>query len=386
MRGMGLLLAASLAALSAAGCATTDQASDRTSLARNYGATGTSVDRLFRNDGVEATRERPTHAYDPEDGRLLAAYNGIEGARAAHLVYATPQAEQLDGACESSVRVASGETLYDIADLCDVSLVDLLEANPDVRNPRLVEAGHLVHVPGLPDPERQAIVVSYLSGAAPAHSLQAGLPAAVYVAQEGDSLEKISLIHRVSEARVATLNPDVKWDNLKPGQEIRLPAQGAALATPAKARSVAATSKKEKDPTPPVADSVARAVGAADTPDDIARVMPYRSKPERGALVGAGPDGNLLGVDRTFVAPGSEVELSADRLPPNARVTISRGANRGDLKEVTEARTGPDGRLKARVPVPVGADAGGVVFKATVDDNGATLYSERVGVETIKKD
>lgn len=382
MRVLGYGLAASVVALAAAGCASTET----TTVARNYGAAGTSVDRLFRNDGVEATRERPRHAYDPDDGRLLAAYSGIEGARAAHLVYAIPQAEQLDGACESSVRVATGETLYDIADLCDVSLVELMDANPDVSNPRLVEPGRLVHVPGAPDPDRQAIVVKYLQGVAPPHAAQAGFPAAIYVAQEGDSLERISAIHRVSEARVATLNPGVKWDNLKPGVEIRVPAAGEAAVLPApQAGVVAAPSKPSSAPSSVIADGVLRSREGGVTPDSISSVMPYRAKAERGVLVGSGPAGGLLGVDRAYVAPGAEVGLSADGLPPNARVTISRGANRGDLKEVTEARTTPDGRLRARVPVPYGADAGGVVFKATVDANGDTLYSDRVGVETVKK-
>ncbi|MBY0422487.1 MAG: hypothetical protein K2Q06_09295, partial [Parvularculaceae bacterium] len=95
MRGMKWIATAGLAAL-VAGCAST--ASPPQTYASGYDArTGTGADRLFRNDGVEATREHPRHVYDPNDARLLAAYGGIEGARAAHLVYANDRAEMLDG-------------------------------------------------------------------------------------------------------------------------------------------------------------------------------------------------------------------------------------------------------------------------------------------------
>ncbi|MBY0420703.1 MAG: LysM peptidoglycan-binding domain-containing protein, partial [Parvularculaceae bacterium] len=275
--------------------------------------------------------------------------------------------------------------------LCDVSLTALLDANPDIQNPRHVAPGRMLRVPGMPDSERQAIVVAYLSGVAPAHAGQPGIPTTLYVSQAGDSLERISAVHLVSEARVATLNPGVDWDRLKPGVEIRLPAQGAVVAAPA---GVHGGSKAAAKPTRRAADADSLVSDGSSEirtqerviSDEVTKVIPYRLKPVRGpADPGFDDSANDLGVDRTFVKPGSDVTLSATGLPANARVTISRGGNRNDLKEVDQATTGPDGSLKARVRVPEGADAGGVVFKATVDENGQTVYSDRVGVETVKK-
>lgn len=382
MRGMVWIMTAGLAAL-VAGCASTAPQSQQ--MAAGYGArTGTSTDRLFRNDGVEATREHPRHAYEPSDARLLADYGGIEGARAAHLDYANDRAESLDGACESSVRTAEGETLYDIAELCDVSLTALMSANPQIGNPRHVAPGQMLRVPGMPDSERQAIVVAYLSGVAPAHAGQAGIPTTLYVSQPGDSLERISAVHLVSEARVATLNPGVDWERLKPGVEIRLPAQGVVVAAPG---AHAGAAKKATSRADVVTDeSASGQVRDRDLSDDLTKVMPFRLRPARGSVdPGVDDSSNVLGVDRTFVKPGSDVTVSATGLPANARVTISRGGNRNNLKEVDSATTGPDGSLNARVRVPEGADAGGVIFKATVDKNGRTIYSDRVGVETVKK-
>ena len=388
MRGMVWIMTAGLAAM-VAGCASTAPQSQN--YAQGYGArTGVSTDRLFRNDGVEATREHPRHIYDPSDARLLAAYGGIDGARAAHLVYANDRAETLDGACESSVRAADGETLYDIAQLCDVSLTALMDANPQIGNPRHVAPGQMLRVPGMPDSDRQAIVVAYLSSVAPAHAGQPGIPTTLYVSQPGDSLERISAVHLVSEARVATLNPGVDWAGLKPGVEIRLPAQGVVVAAPGAhggaAKAVAKTPASAARSANIPDDSYAGPARERVLSDEVTKVMPYRLKPVRGpADPGVDESSNALDVDRTFVKPGSDVTLSATGLAPNARVTISRGGNRNELKEVDTATTGPDGSLNARVRVPAGADAGGVVFKATVDENGQTVYSDRVGVETVKK-
>ncbi len=385
MRGFCFGLAASVIALSA--CTTTgsyDVAS------ANGG--GKSVDRLFRNDGVEATRPQPSHAYDMSDARLLATYDGVEGARAAHLVYFGAEAEALDGACESSVRVAQNETLYDIAELCDVDLASLLDANPDVRNPREVAGGRLVHVPGAPDPVRKSLVAAYLNTTqAPLHSLQS-VPTTDYVTQPGDSLQRISVVHMVREDRIANLNPGVNWTHLPAGVKLKIPATAGVAAAPVSAAYAPAASKPAKPAARPAGDtddadgdtddSVVRDTRASD---EVSRLMPYRLGPKGAPSNGQSGENGILSIDRDFVKPGESVTVSGEGLRPNASVTISRGDNRASLSSVTDVTTDASGAFSVSVPVPANADAGGVIFRARVEEDGDTLYSERVGVETIKE-
>lgn len=386
MRGLYFGLAASVLALSA--CTTTG--GYRVASADGGGK---SVDRLFRNNGVEATRPQPTHTYDMSDARLLATYDGVEGARAAHLVYFGAQAEALDGACESSVRVAQNETLYDIAELCDVDLASMLDANPDVRNPREIAAGRLVHVPGVADPVRKSLVAAYLNATeAPLHSLQS-VPTTAYVTQPGDSLQRISVTHMVREDRIANLNPGVNWAQLPAGVKLRIPATAGVAAVPVAAPTYKPTASKPAKPAASRDDGDAVVEDDADedvvrdrrASDEVTRLMPYRLGPKGSAGNGQSGENGVLAIDRDFVKPGESVTVSGEGLRPNASVTISRGDNRASLKTVTEVQTDASGAFSASVPVPADADAGGIIFRAKVDEDGDTLYSERVGVDTVKE-
>lgn len=386
MRGMYFWLAASALALSA--CATTEGSY------RVAGADGggRSVDRLFRNSGVDATRPQPVHAHDASQARLLATYDGVEGARAAHLVYFGAQAESLDGACESSVRVAQNETLYDIAELCDVELTALLDANPDVRNPRDVAGGRLVHVPGAPDPVRRSLVAAYLNAAqAPLHSLQS-VPTTPYVTQPGDSLERISIVHQLREDRIANLNPGVDWVHLPAGLQLKLPATTVAAAlAPAATEAPLPAKKRTKSESQDIARedeelSDDEDVDFSDTggSEEVTRLMPYRLGPKGAAANGQSGENGVLSVDQSFAKPGDTLTISGEGLTPNASVTISRGPNRGSLAPLRDIRTDASGAFNASVAVPADADAGGLIFRARVDDSGETLYSERIGVDTVK--
>lgn len=387
MRGMFFGLAASALALSA--CTTTG---DYQVASTNAG--GKSVDRLYRNKGIDATRPQPNHAYDMSDARLLATYDGVEGARAAHLVYFGAQAEALDGACESSVRVAQNETLYDIAELCDVELASLLDANPDIRNPREVSGGRLVHVPGVPDPVRKSLVAAYLNATTgPLHSQQS-VPTTNYMTQPGDSLERISVVHMVREDRIANLNPGVNWANLPAGVQLRIPAAVTVsetnYAAPAYVAPVGVKTVKSAKPAASsgaVVDDDEDSDAALDTrgSDEVTRLMPYRLGPVGSVRNGQSGENGILAIDRDFAKPGEMITVSGEGLKPNATVTISLGGNRASLRNVAEVETDASGSFSASIAVPADADAGGLIFRARVDDNGDQLFSERVGVDTVKE-
>ncbi|MEQ8937021.1 MAG: LysM domain-containing protein [Amphiplicatus sp.] len=361
--------AASLLALAAAGCATTpEQRYSDASSGSYYNPSYPDADRIFRNGYVDATRPlSAAHAAMAVDARTLAAYEGIEGARLAHQVYAEAQAEKLDGACERYVKIVQGETLYDIASLCDVPVYMLMDYNPSIDSPRHVFDGQTVEVPYMVNGDRLA------------YAQEAGLinAAASYVVQPGDTLSSIAAAHLAPAYSIADLNPEVDWRALPIGAQILIPAEPAVLGVPGTPRAKPISSYLGDG------DFSGRRGwrrGGEGNTSEIEKLMPYKLKPVGAEEPTANDFGGMLTVDKTIVSPGQRVFVSASGLPANSNVTISRGANRAELRTVETVRTGPDGTLNAGVRVPRRADMGGVVITATVDRTGETLYSERVGV------
>ncbi|MBB5517358.1 LysM peptidoglycan-binding domain-containing protein [Amphiplicatus metriothermophilus] len=377
--GAAGLGAAGLIALFAAGCAGAPSgAVAQADAAPAYvdAARYTGPDRIFRNGHIDAMRPRAAHLEPGMEARLLAAYEGIDGARLAHRVFDEPHAELLDGACERFVKVLQGETLYDIAQYCDVSLSALLDVNPGVRNPRLVPAGELIEVPQFVNYERLALASD---GALHA----AGAPVGLYVVRPGDTLMTIAEAHLVPASAVAELNPGVDWRALPAGATLRIPAAvQAGIAPPPPSRKPVTSYLGEGD------FSGGARGGQGGAPSHVAevtRLMPYNLKPVgSGAPARSSPPDGVLSVDRRIVKPGDAVRLSARGLPAGATATIYAGPNLAALEAVDEVRVGPDGALDARAPVKKSADIGGVVFSARLEETGQTLVSERVGVLRIE--
>lgn len=361
-------VASLLALAAAAGCATTpDRYADASGA--YYNPSYPDADRIFRNGYVDATRPLSSaHAAAAVDARTLAAYEGIEGARLAHQVYAEAQAEKLDGACERYVKIVQSETLYDIASLCDVPVYMLMDYNPSIDSPRHVFDGQTVEVPYLVNGDRLA------------YAQEAGLinAAATYVVQPGDTLSSIAASHLAPAYSIADLNPEVDWRALPIGAQILIPAEPGALGVPGTPRAKPISSYLG-DGDFSGDRSWRRGRGRGHT-SEIEKLMPYKLKPVGAEEAAAADFGGMLAVDKTIVSPGQRVYVSASGLPANSLVTISRGANRAELRAVETVRTGPDGTLNAGVRVPRRADMGGVVITATIDRTGETLYSERVGV------
>ena len=361
---------ASLMALAAAGCASAPSGGSQTSY---NNPSYPDADRIFRNGYVDATRPlSAAHAAMAVDARTLAAYEGIDGARLAHQVYAEAQAEKLDGACERYVKILRGETLYDIASLCDVPVYMLMDYNPSVDSPRHVFDGQTVEVPYLVNGDRLA------------YAQEAGLinAAASYVVQPGDTLSSIAAAHLAPAYSIADLNPEVDWRALPIGAQILIPAEPAALGVPGTPRAKPISSYLGDGD---FSGQRGWRRGESHT-REIEKLMPYKLKPVGAEDPTANDFGGMLTVDKSIVSPGQRVYISASGLPANSNVTISRGANRAELRTVETVRTGPDGTLNAAVRVPRRADMGGVVITATVDRTGETLYSERVGVLGVEEE
>lgn len=370
----GNLLAVAIGAcaiLSASGCATgARQASTFGAPASGY----TSADRLFASGRIDDLRPDSPITGERLEPSMLAAYEGLDGARLAHRIFGQARAEKLDGACEQYVKIVQGETLYDIAQYCDVPVELIVSANPVIRNPRHVEAGDIIEVPQLFNAERHA-----LGGAGSVSGVQY---ASFYVVQKGDTLTNIAARHLISPAALANLNPGADWARLPVGYTLKLPAV-AAIAAPSSPSEAA----------PVVPPAVASAYGAAAVsssdgddyvpPAEVTAMMPYASSPAHAAPEQPVAKSLALAVDRTIVKPGGSVTLSAVGLPANKTVSIYRGAHGGALQYVMTVKTDAKGGFSESVAV-TGSDPGGVIFRAMIDETGEQLQSPRVGIDKIK--
>jgi spore coat assembly protein SafA len=92
--------------------------------------------------------------------------------------------------------VQRGDTLRKIAARYDISLKELIAANPQVTNPNLIYRGQVIYLPG------------------------AG---SLYTVERGDTMKKIATRHGTTLQNLIALNPQIGNANLiYPGQVIRL--------------------------------------------------------------------------------------------------------------------------------------------------------------------
>ncbi len=155
---------------------------------------------------------------------------GIEAARDAHRRYSDYRAEQLDGDCERRVTIRYGETLSDLAELCDVSVESILDANPGTRNPRNIAVGEQFYIP-----TQHATI--YHDGGDGFHRTNSTYRSDNrrddryndrgdldhHVVRRGDTLGGIAARYNVSLSEVMELNRDTRPRNLEIGDRIYLP-------------------------------------------------------------------------------------------------------------------------------------------------------------------
>lgn len=362
----------------AAGCTTAGGSAPAYRTSAYY----TGADRLYRDDFVKNTRPHsaaaeaaPFYAGAPVAApRSLAAFDGIAGARLAHELYPRQIAEQLDGACEPNVKLLKGETLYDVEELCDVSLYRILAFNPRIRSARHVRGGATIELPQNPQPERAAFFAETFGSTG-----QTFIGAVAYVVQPGDSLNTIAGRHLVSAAAVANANPSIDWRATPVGQTIWIPASGGN-------QIVGAPSLVAPIPQPDATtgslpyDFGGHSGSGSGAAYDVTGIMPYVMTPAQRAAESAAPR-SLLRINRSTVEPGGEVTVSGVDLPKNAEVSLYGGANGSQLKYLTTVRTDDNGSFSETVTITSEANTGGVIFEATVEGDADERYqSPRVGV------
>lgn len=300
-------------------------------------------DRVFRHNNIEKIYARDL-TIEESRKREIADYKGIEGARLAHRLYKGDRAETLDGDCESEIVVGANETLWEIADLCDVSIFILSDFNTTDEKLRNVVEGQLLKIPhatAINVPSSGQIFSTSANGNLSAQAIPLNpflTPPSVYHAQSGDTLSGIARRHNASAAAIANLNPDVDWTKLQIGAPLKLPALR---------------------------------IDAAD------------KKPSVSGSHSIGERSKILEIDKLAAKPGETIQLAAQGLPPFETVSIYGGENRRSLQLIGEFTTNELGELYADTKIKSKADLGGVIFAAGVD--GDYLYSPRVSILKLKK-
>ena len=348
---------ASVAGLALAGCAVTEQrAADRDP----YAATAyTSARQLYTADQYARLVAPVQRA---SNGVVLEAisYEGIEGARLAHKLYAREDAEQLDGRCEKYIAPNTTESLADIADLCDVPYETLVAYNPILENISYLSSDTAVEIPGGKASPRGTFAV-------------ADALASLYVVDEGDTLSTVASKLNVSASSLISMNPGVQWTALTPGTILRQPVSSASSQSASYAPVALAPAWEGYSGAKGIGASAAGSIGATAH-------APYALRPVKSFVGGSvGPEDDIS-TDRTVVRAGQQVTVTA-KAKPGEEVIFYRGARLDKMNEVATARADENGRATARISVPKKADMGGVIFKAA-PKGGDALYSERVGVVT----
>ena len=376
-------LAATVAgAILATGCVTQQRTVDLYAAAEAAG----HERRLSRTEGLPPPSQVIAETGAPLE---LASFRGIEGARKAREMYPTQIAEKFDGRCEGLVRIGHDETLVDIADLCDVPFTELVQYNPGIDNPYLVQVGRQVVVPaGIG-----------LSGNADALGVAKEI-ADLYTVRPGDTLEGVAYRFNVSALDIVKSNPGVDWSVLGAGDQLRLPSwtPGNRLSASPTVRPTSGYGANAitSGAAPAQSEGTWQREGEGLIDDDdedayydvVTALMPYRLGPvdapgqARAARTRPG-----LSVSAAAVEPGDTVTVSVDeRLPEGTVVTFYRGRTMDDMAKPKSVVVGKDGRASQRYEAPEKkSDMGGMMFKATRSDEPEPLYSERVGVVHLKK-
>lgn len=132
------------------------------------------------------------------------------------LATATSTAVYAQSSCGEWWDVKSGDTLYEISQQCDISIAEIVNANPRVTHPSRIGVGWTLDITPDegPDPASRA------------SQRDLSVPDGAYRVKQGDTLAKIADRKDVPLSALINVNPGINPNVIFPGDVLQLPEQG----------------------------------------------------------------------------------------------------------------------------------------------------------------
>jgi LPXTG-site transpeptidase (sortase) family protein len=248
--------------------------------------------------GLIPTRPNPTYTPVPSPSSTpptIASPTSVPMPTATPTSTATPMPAATQASVRTTVQTAAqtyavqgGDTPYDIANRFDVTVADLLAANPGM-NPRLMRIGQELTIPvgGAASPAATTTPDAPVATPTP-------VPVATYVIKGGDTVTSIAADLGVDRTDLLDANPGLDPRLLRIGQEIKVPTAGGP--TPAAIAAVVSTTTAAASPPPAL-----HVIKAGETLLGIA--IQYDTTTEDLTAANPGIKLNLLQIGQEIVIP-----------------------------------------------------------------------------------
>ena len=275
--------------------------------------------------------------------------------------------------CGDTYTVQPGDTLSGIAALCETTVADILDANPDISDPRDIFVGQQLVIPQPPEEEEQpTLAISPTCGPPETEVSVEGrtFPADVVVSLEIGRLAAQAVEFDVVERLVS--DADGSFDTQETIPDSAAEGQDWILVGVVRTRGTVL-----EIPSNPFFVTSSEPSGAMTTyvvqPGDTLRSIAVRFDTTISALLEANPgitDPSLIVVGQRLVIPGPEagdpsVEISPNCGPPgteidvvvanfpsNVQVDLGIGVYRAQPESVVTELTDGNGELETTVTVP----------------------------------
>ena len=235
--------------------------------ASEVGKPGSYVERVIPADGG--------------DQAFAIEADGLTGSTGRHVPAPAPAPEPVPVVAQAPAGtgvyvVQPGDILGRIALKHGVSRQSILDANPSIKDPDKLKVGQKLKIPprgtGITDKPKTAKPAAAAPAAAkPKKTLPAKEGFTVYTVKKGDILGRIAKAHGTTQKAILAANDLKDANKIREGQQLYVPAPGAAAAAPAPAAPAAVPAPKPAAAKPAprnvkVIEKPAAAAPAADEP------------------------------------------------------------------------------------------------------------------------
>lgn len=288
-----------------------------------------------------------------------------------------PRPAHAQGPCGDTYTVLPGDTLGDIAELCETTVTAILELNPEIEDPTRLRAGSLLRIPQHAEDRQPILAIDPTCGPPGSEItvLASGFPpnAPVEIGV-GRLNQEYRLVGRLTsnrfgkfEARIAipaSAEPGRDWQVLaesSPDGGIKAVSTSFSVVRPVVDLRAASTYVVR------AGDSLQSIAALYDRdPDSILEANPFIPSPgviqvgQRLSIPAMEPGKPLVSITPTCGPPGTLLNVSARDFPPGRLVGLSIGRWGGEPAAAGEVRAGSSGLFSASVTLPAAARRGEV--------------------------